>query len=75
MNHVCKTCGKVRDCGCGDCGENRLETCATCQNLKVIPFAEKYNIPLLELGLNPLGGYFIKEEHLERWKEYLVSLK
>jgi len=70
MNHICRKCSKVRNCGCGDCGESELETCADCNNKVVLAFAEHYRIPLTELGLSPLGSYFIKEKHLQRWKEW-----
>ena len=70
MIHICVKCGKARNCGCGDCGEKESETCTGCNNSQVLPFAEFYKIPLKELGLDPLGGYHIKSEHLERWNEW-----
>lgn len=62
MKHYCKLCGISRECGCGDpCGEPIRETCKECNNEKVLAEAKERGIPISKLGMDPLGGYHIKE--------------
>ena len=61
MIHICSKCGTKRDCGCGDCGEKVEELCTPCNNKIVLKEAKEREIPISELGMDPLGGYHIKK--------------
>ena len=61
MIHYCRSCGKPRECGCGDpCGEPIRETCTECNNKVVLTEAKERGILIEDLGKDPLGGYHIK---------------
>jgi len=60
MIHLCSKCGIERNCGCGDCGENKFEVCTLCNNNEVLTKAEQLGIPKSDLGMDPLGGYHFK---------------
>ena len=71
MIHTCRVCDTARNCGCGDCGESKLEICTKCNNVQVLSAAKHEGIPISHLAQDPLGGYHFKPNQI---KDHRISM-